>query len=206
MPEKLKLTKGELKRQKDDLRRFERFLPMLQLKKQQLQMQLLRLDAEREAVEAEREEQLRSMGDWLSLLDGAGGLHDMIRIREVVFGEENIAGVPLPVFEDMIFETSEHDLVETPLWFDRAVPALQQVLTLDARIAVLNRRRERIARELTVTSQRVNLFERVRIPRAKDNIRRLKIFLGDQQAAAVVRGKIAKRKREEEKDCEPASP
>ena len=202
--EKLKLTKGELKKQKDDLRRFERFLPMLQLKKQQLQIQLLQIDAEIRKVEREREKELAAIESWIALLDSDpnGGLREILKIRELVVSEENIAGVVLPVFERVEFEPMRYDLMEAPLWFDRAVPAIQNILEQDARLLVLSRRRDHIARELTTTSQRVNLFERVRSPAARDNIRRLKIFLGDQQAAAVVRGKIAKRKRQE---AEPVS-
>ena len=49
-----------------------------------------------------------------------------------------------------------------------------------------------LAAELQVTSQRVNLFEKVKIPQAIESIRRINIFLGDQQTAAVVTGKMAK--------------
>lgn len=194
---KLKLTKSELKKQKDDLRRFERFLPMLQLKKQQLQMQIFQIDAEMHLVSGERETELAGLKPWIAVLGGDSGLSDQLRIRELVVEHENVAGVELPVFEEVVFETVQYDLMETPLWFDRAIPVIRKLIELDARLLVLGRRRERIAAELTTTSQRVNLFERVRIPEARDRIRRLKIFLGDQQAAAVVRGKIAKRKREE---------
>lgn len=49
-----------------------------------------------------------------------------------------------------------------------------------------------LLREFRITSQRVNLFEKVMIPTAKANIKKINIYLGDQQTAAVVRGKIAK--------------
>ncbi len=198
---KIKLTKSELKKQKDDLRRFERFLPMLQLKKQQLQIQLLQTDGEVHRVENEREALLADVADWMAVLALDTELHRHLNIRELVLGRENIAGVDLPVFKRVEFEPVSYDLMEAPLWFDRAIPAIQRILERDAERLILGIRRERVASELLITSQRVNLFERVRIPSAQDNIRRLKIFLGDQQAAAVVRGKIAKRKRQEEADA-----
>ena len=37
---RIKLTKNELKTQKDNLKRFNRYLPTLVLKKQQLQMEI----------------------------------------------------------------------------------------------------------------------------------------------------------------------
>lgn len=40
----------------------------------------------------------------------------------------------------------------------------------------------------------MNLFEKVKIPETQENIRRISIYLADQQVNAVVRSKIAKRK------------
>ena len=48
--------------------------------------------------------------------------------------------------------------------------------------------------ELRATSQRVNLFEKVKIPETKENIRKIGVYMADQQVAAVVRSKISKRK------------
>ena len=57
---------------------------------------------------------------------------------------------------------------------------------------VYEEQRRLVAEELQQTSQRVNLFEKVRIPECKEAIRVIKIALGDEQTAAVTRGKIAK--------------
>ena len=54
-----------------------------------------------------------------------------------------------------------------------------------------------LKRELLITSQRVNLFEKVKVPESQEAIRRIKIYIGDQMANAVGRCKIAKRKIEE---------
>lgn len=193
---KSKFTKSELKRQKDDLKRFERFLPMLQLKKQQLQIQLRRIDEDLRQVRCDRDRRMAEIEPWIGVLGGSAEFADWFRLSELVLGEENIAGVHLPVFERLDLEPIRYDLFEEPLWVDRAVAEVSALLELDAREHVLRRRRELIARELIVTSQRVNLFERVKIPTARETIRQLKIFLGDQQAAAVARGKLAKRKHQ----------
>ena len=70
--------------------------------------------------------------------------------------------------------------------------ALTDILSLQSERAVLQCQRELIAEELRTTSQRVNLFEKVKIPQCKENIRVIKIAIGDEQTAAVTRGKIAK--------------
>ena len=60
---------------------------------------------------------------------------------------------------------------------------------MEAQIAIL-------AKELRITTQRVNLFEKVKIPECKNNIRIIRIYLGDQQANAVGVSKVAKHKVE----------
>jgi V/A-type H+-transporting ATPase subunit D len=69
---------------------------------------------------------------------------------------------------------------------------LAQLAALRAEGEVLERQRELVREELHTTGQRVNLFEKVKIPECKENIRVIRIFIGDEQTAAVVRGKIAK--------------
>jgi V/A-type H+-transporting ATPase subunit D len=70
---------------------------------------------------------------------------------------------------------------------------MRQVLLLDLEAKTLEEQQRRLERELRTTTQRVNLFEKVKIPETKANIKKIRVYLGDQQTAAVVRGKIAKR-------------
>ena len=58
----------------------------------------------------------------------------------------------------------------------------------------LSRVSDLIEAELRVTTQRVNLFEKVKIPECQENIRKIRIMLGDLETSAVARSKIAKRK------------
>ena len=197
----VKLTKNELKAQKDALKRFERYLPTLQLKKQQLQSVMLQLSAQLEALEARRAAAIDGLDDWVAVFSEnrvlARKLQDLVEPESVICGEENIAGVIVPVFRALQFREIDYDPGDYPLWVDTAVVKLQEIAGLDAEAKTLRRRAELLEQELRVTSQRVNLFEKVKIPEAKENIRVIGIYLGDQQTAAVVRGKIAKNKLRE---------
>ena len=108
----------------------------------------------------------------------------------------NIAGVDIPVFKAAEFAIDEYDLFAKPLWIDRALDRLREMLTLDLEIKVLEEQVQRLEKELRTTTQRVNLFEKVKIPETSGNIKKIGIYLGDQQTAQVVRGKMAKRKVE----------
>ncbi len=200
----VKLTKNELKQQKDSLRQFERYLPTLQLKKQQLQSVLMQLAAELEEKEEERKEMVGNLNDWIAvfaenrLFPKEKKLSELIVPKSVLCGEDNIAGVKVPVFRDLEFYDVSYDVADYPLWVDSALVKLREIARLDALVKTLQKQVDLLEKELRSTAQRVNLFEKVKIPEAKENIRVIEIYLGDLQTAAVVRGKIAKKKLQEE--------
>ncbi len=199
----VKLTKNELKVQKDRLKQFQRYLPTLQLKKQQLQAVVMQVTAQLEQVEQQRRAAVAGLDDWVAVFAENDSfpadkrLETLIRPRSVVYGQENIAGVTVPVFQELTFEDIQYDVADYPLWVDTAAVRLREIAALDAMAKTLRRRAELLEQELRSTAQRVNLFEKVKIPEAKENIRVIGIYLGDQQTSAVVRGKIAKKKLQE---------
>lgn len=199
----VKLTKNELKVQKDRLKQFQRYLPTLQLKKQQLQAVVMQVTAQLEQVARQRQAAVAGLDDWVAVFAENDSFPEekrlgaLIRPRHVVCGEQNIAGVTVPVFQELSFEDIRYDVADYPLWVDTAAVRLREIARLDALEKTLRRQIELLERELRATAQRVNLFEKVKIPEAKENIRVIGIYLGDQQTSAVVRGKIAKKKLQE---------
>ncbi len=190
---RIKLTKTELKAQTDALKRFRRFLPMLQLKKQQLQAEIAGISQKAEQVAGREDDERAALAGWVGLLaDGEALLSGLVRVKSVNTGTANIAGVAIPVFKSVDTEVGEIDAWSTPPWTDDAVKAVTSILALRCERKVLERQRELITAELATTSQRVNLFEKVKIPDCRENIRVIKIAIGDEQTAAVTRGKMAK--------------
>ena len=191
---KIKLTKTELKKQKDSLKRYKRYLPILNIKKQQLQREIegVRIELERTAIVFNklREEII----PWICLLGEEVGLSGLIILKETETSVENIAGVDIPVFVEAHIDIKRYDLFIYPLWVDKAVDIISKMISLQAEESVLMERMRRLEQELNITSQRVNIFEKVKIPEAKAAIRQISIFLGDQQAAAVGWARIAKNK------------
>ena len=196
----IKLTKNELKKQKDNLKQFQRYLPTLQLKKQQLQSVIMGIRQELERKEAERIQMIGDLDEWVAvfaeneLFEEAKKLDQLVQPDKVIVKEENIAGVKIPAFEELTFKDINYDVDDYPLWVDTAVFKLREIARLDALVSTLKKQTELLEAELRTTSQRVNLFEKVKIPEAKENIRVIQVYLGDQQTAAVVRGKISKKK------------
>ncbi|MDD5691556.1 MAG: V-type ATP synthase subunit D [Candidatus Omnitrophica bacterium] len=195
---KIKLTKGELKRQRDALAQFSRYLPTLQLKKQQLQLEILQLDL----LLTEKDQGLlkknQAVASWIGLLaDEKVDLKPFLSPVKIITHPKNIAGTDIPVFDAAEFNEADYDLFITHLWVDTAIASLRAVIALKKEISVIEEGIVILRHELRITSQRVNLFEKVKIPEAQENIRLIKIYVGDQMANAVGRSKIAKRKIEE---------
>ena len=194
---KVKLTKGELKRQRDALKQYERYLPTLQLKKQQIQLEILRqavILEEKERAEMSKKEAAKV---WAGLLsDKSIDINPLVKPAKVITDSRNIAGVDIPVFINVEFAPAEYDLFEAPLWVDNALDALRAIVSVREEITVIKKGLTILRQELRITTQRVNLFEKVKIPEASEAIRLIKIYIGDQMANAVGRSKIAKRKIE----------
>ena len=196
---KIKFTKTELKKQQDAQKQFLRFLPTLQLKKQQLQMEVRQSTAQLEANLAAQRELVARMAGFLELFgndEALAFLESRVKIRSVKKGVANIAGISIPVFDQVDFEPIGWDLFDTDWYVDDAVQALRDAVSLREAYKVLEEQHRLLSAELRTTSQRVNLFEKVKIPECRENIRRIRIMLGDLETSAVARSKISKRKAE----------
>lgn len=195
---RFKFTKGELKRQRDALKQYLRYLPTLQLKKQQLQMEIISLVSTLEEKAQKETSKRNEITAWVGLLsDEKVNLKPWIKPKRIITSLKNIAGVDLPVFESAEFASAEYDLFIIPLWVDVAIEELRKLVSLRQELKVIEQGVGILRQELRITTQRVNLFEKVKIPEALDAIRMIKIYLGDQMTNAVGRSKIAKRKIEE---------
>ena len=192
----LSLNKSSLQQQRGKLGLFERFLPSLDLKRQQLaaeykkSVQVL-AEAEQGAGKASR-----SLTGLLPILGSATmKLSGLVRIRRIDIGEEDVLGVRLPALKAVEFVTADYSLLATPFWIDDLVTCLKEVATYRIRLHVYRERAARMQSAVRRITQRVNLFDKVLIPNAKRNIARIQIFLSDVGRAAVVTSKIAKGKR-----------
>ena len=200
MAKKIKPTRPELKRQRDALQRFERYLPMLKLKQQQLQMTIRKVRARcKEALDAATAARAKFSPYSAVLNDVAGvNVRELAEPEQVRTSQANIAGVKIPVFESVLFRHALYSLFATPTWVDQALLDMREISRHQARADVLEEQCRLLQKELTKIIQRVNLFEKVMIPDAREAIRIIRIHLGDEMTAAVGRAKIAKAKLVEE--------
>jgi len=192
----IKLTKNELRDQQYRLGQLQKYLPTLQLKKAMLQMEVnnalleIRELMKEYAKEKEKNETFQSLltdPESLPLFEGT-------TVIEVNKRYENIAGADIPFFESVTFEEANYALFYTPLFIDDALSSLRSLVIAKEKIHVVEEKKVILEKELREVSIRVNLFEKVMIPRTQANIKKIKVFLGDQELASVAQAKVAKNK------------
>lgn len=199
----VKLTKNELRNQQVHLAQLEKYLPTLQLKKAMLQAEVNEVRHEIERLEHEMNAKRQQVDVFSALLSTRTTIDPLqaVKIKQLHKRYENVAGVEVPYYEGVDFEEFTYNLFETPPWVDAAVVELRNLTMLREHVQVAYEQREALEKEWREVSIRVNLFEKILIPRAIDNIRKIKVFLGDQQLAAVSRAKVAKTKIEAGKEA-----
>lgn len=195
---KVKLTKNELKLQRDALKRFERYLPTLQLKKQQLQLEVRQA---REALTALEEQDRKDVAEHAADLALFASMpdygFDAEKVTQWRVATRNIAGTEVPAHAGLEWDRQEMDIFDTPFWIDEALELVEHQTELRLKRRLMEEQVSCLEEELRTVNQRVNLFEKVKIPDAQENIRRINIYIGDQQTNSVGRSKIAKAKCQE---------
>ena len=196
MAGKIKKTRPELLKQRRDLARYERFLPTLVLKKQQIQMEILKIRSEARRLRREIDDHIREIHSWVALFSESvpGPITRLVAVKEIQAGERNVAGIVLPVLSHVEYEVKPYSLITTPPWVDAGISMVKRLLELRETIKVTLEQERLLQLELKKVTQRVNLFEKVMIPNARENIRVIRIQLAEEETAAVGRAKIAKAK------------
>lgn len=189
----VRLTKTQLRIEQLKLKGLERYLPTLQLKKALLQSEVSGVEQLIGKLEKRYATELQNSRRFASLLTSRGidSLFSSIAIEKIEKSFENVAGLELPSLEKVVFAEAGYSLFDTPYWVDSAAEELRTLLSLREELRIMRDKKTVLQNELRQVSIRVNLFEKIMIPRAKENIRKIKIFLGDQQLSAVGQAKAA---------------
>ena len=200
----IKLTKNELRAQQTKLSQLQRYLPTLQLKKALLQIEVAQAKGQLEKLEEKYNEKIRHVEEFSALLakEISCDILSFVKIKNITRRYENIAGCDVPFYEEASFEPVTYDLFDTPIWLELAIDGLREVNKTRAEMIVVKEKTHILEKELKEVTIRVNLFEKILIPTAKQNIQKIRIFLGDAERASIVTAKIAKKKRLQQRDAE----
>ncbi|WP_299868688.1 V-type ATP synthase subunit D [uncultured Hoeflea sp.] len=193
---RLQLNKSSLAREMGQLKTYQRFLPSLDLKRQQLMAEKAKAVAAVAEMEEKVTELAAQVGRDVPMLGNASiDLDGLVRLTDFQIGIENVVGTKLPILEKMDVEVRPYSPMAKPHWVDDVARLLHDMLEARLRVQVARQRVEALSKAVDVITQRLNLFDKVLIPNARANIKRIRIYLSDAEMASVVRSKISKRKR-----------
>ena len=196
---RLQLNKSSLAREQTQLKSYERFLPSLDLKRQQLMAERVRAREEVDRLEQKVQALVRQVGEKLPMLAQQGvALDGLVKLKDYKVKEVNVVGVKLPDLDRIEVAVRLYSVLAKPHWVDAAALLLHDVIEARVRVKIAEERVRIFDKAVATITQRVNLFEKVLIPRAKANIKKIRIYLSDEQMQAVVRSKISKRKHAQE--------
>tara|TARA_R110001599_G_C12277316_1_gene663088 strand:- start:9161 stop:9769 length:609 start_codon:yes stop_codon:yes gene_type:complete len=196
---KIALNKSVLSREKQRKTAYERYLPSLELKQKQLLAECKKAQRQLAQHRSEIDSTQTSVYQKLPMLANESmDLAGLVTVDNVRIEEENLMGTHLPTLGHVDYNVTAYGFLARPHWFDELASSLQLVLKLKLEEQILVARVRRLQKAAQSITQRVNLFSKVLIPESTDNIKRINLFLSDQERASVVRSKLAKRKKNAE--------
>ena len=194
---RLALNKSSITKLKRQLETFQEYLPSLDLKRRQLVAQQSKARKVLKQSQAKLAEVEPVVATTLPMVGNEGiELTDLVKLTNVRTSQENVVGTRLPKLDHVDFEVRDYAILGKPQWVDSLVDLLKSALELEVQILVATKRLELLDGAVRTITQRVNLFDKVLIPRTKQDIKKIQIYLSDTERAAVVNSKIAKRKKE----------
>ena len=196
---KLQLSKSSLSKESANLKTYQQFLPALDLKRQELMSQRAKAKQALTQRKIDLDKLTRTMADEIPMLSNDKvDLEGLVTVKVVDLETENIMGAHLPILKTVTVEIRKYSFLAKPHWVDGVAAKLKNLLTLQIQLQVDEQRLKLLESAVRTITQRVNLFDKVLIPRARKNIKKIKIYLSDVERAAVINAKLAKRKRLQE--------
>lgn len=193
---RLQLSKSSLSREGANLKTYKQFLPSLDLKRQELMIQRAKANKALAQTKQNLEQITSTMAEEIPMLSNEKvDLTDLVTLKKVDLGKENIMGAHLPLLNSVEVEVREYSFLAKPLWVEGVVAKLKELLRMQIQLQVEEQRLKLLNAAVRTITQRVNLFDKVLIPRAQKNIKRIKIYLSDAERAGVINAKLAKNKR-----------
>ncbi len=190
---KANLGKKDLQKEKQQLKLYLKLLPSIDLKRTQLMAEYARANKELQNLKKEVEQIIAGTSEKLPMLANREvKLEGLVKIRSILINEESVVGVKVPYLREIEFEKNSYSMLATPFWTEAYIKQLKKAVEATIRVQVMQRRIEKLRRAVRKVTQHVNLFEKILIPKAKKNIQKIGIILGEAERNAVIRSKLAK--------------
>ena len=185
---KFQYNKTSLQQQQKQLKMRERTLPTIKSKESALRLEVKKARREIDTLNEQLEQGIQGYQDMVALWDEFDPT--LVSVTDVQLSTKKIAGVVVPVLDNIDYEVKPFSLFSRPSWFAQGVELLKALATLGIEAEFLNLKLEYLEYARRKTSQKVNLFEKVQIPGYKDAILKIKRYLEDEESLSKASQKI----------------
>lgn len=192
---KFQYNKTALQQLNKQLKVRLRALPTLQSKEAALRMEVKR--AKDQSEELLRKLNAR-MGEYEAMV-GLWGEFDtnLILVKDVQMSVKKIAGVKIPIFDNVLFEIKEFSLFNKPGWFLNGIQIIESLVKISLESEFFLRKMQLLDYARKKTTQKVNLYEKVQIPGYEEAISKIKRFLEDEENLSKSSQKIVKTRQQQ---------
>ncbi len=197
---KFQYNKTSLQQLEKQLKIRVRTLPLIKNKESALRLEVKRCKEEATALEDSLEKQIQHYEAMFALWNEFDP--SLIKVNDVHLGIRKIAGVRVPVLDNVDFDIRPFSLFNSPKWYSDGIHLLKELASTAiereftiAKLGLLEHARKK-------TTQKVNLFEKVQIPGYQDALRKIKRFMEDEENLSKSSQKILKSIQEKRKEAE----
>ena len=200
MAVKFQYNKTSLTNLGKQLKMRQKALPTLKNKEAALRINVLAAKKEAEALEKELELSLQKY-DYLAALwnEFEAGL---ITITDVDLSMVKVAGVNTPYLENIHYHIKPFNAFIKPAWYADGVSILKELIKVGIMAEVCEQKRKILEYNRKKTTQKVNLYEKVRIPGYQEAIRKIKRYMEDEENLSKASSKIVKTRHAAEEEEE----
>lgn len=196
---KFQYNKTSLQQLEKQLKVRVRTLPIIKNKESALRMEVKKCKEEAVELEKRLNQQIQDYEAMFALWNEFDA--SLIKVGDVHLGIKKIAGVRVPMLENVDFIIRPYSLFNSPKWYADGIQllkrlastAIEREFTL-AKLNLLEHARKK-------TTQKVNLFEKVQIPGYQDALRKIKRFMEDEENLSKSSQKILKSLQEARKEA-----
>ena len=197
---KFQYNKTSLQQLEKQLKVRVRTLPIIKNKESALRMEVKRCKTEAADLEDRLEQQIQAYEAMFALWNEFDA--SLIKVNDVHLGVKKIAGVRVPLLENIDFEIRPYSMFNAPKWYADGIHLLEELAHTAIEREFMLAKLNLLEHARKKTTQKVNLFEKVQIPGYQDALRKIKRFMEDEENLSKSSQKIMKSHQEKRKDEE----
>ncbi|HPD96050.1 MAG: V-type ATP synthase subunit D [Bacteroidales bacterium] len=189
---KFQFNKTSLNELNKHLKVRQRALPTLKNKESALRMEVKRAKNMAQELDDKLDARIKTYEYMVSLWGEFE--RNLVEVEDVQLSWIKIAGVKIPVLQDVIFKTKEYSVFSRPFWYADGVNILKELASIGIEQNFYYEKMRLLDYARKKTTQKVNLYEKVQIPGYENAIRKIKRFLEDEENLSKSAMKIVKKR------------